>query len=81
MKRAWLAIFILAAGVFCFCALRKTNADIRQRAVARQAAWQAQTNELTRLNFEQLQLRERTAEFKKQLAELPVLSSRDQLME
>ncbi len=81
MKRALLAIFILAAGVFCFCMLRKSNADIRQRAVAQQVAWQAQTNELTRLNFEQVQLHERTAEFKKQLAALPILSSRDQLME
>ena len=81
MKRALLAIFILAAGTFLICVLRKTNADIRQQAVAQQAAWQAQTNELARLSFEQVQLRERVTESKKLIAAMPALPPRDQLME
>ncbi len=81
MKRALLAIFILATGTFFFCALRKTNADIQQQADAQQAAWQAQTNELARLNFEQVQLRERMVESKKRLAQLPAPPPHDQLME
>jgi hypothetical protein len=74
MKRLLLAILIIAAGSTVFCALRNSTVIARQELVAQGSAWQTQTQQLARLEFERRQVIEQISETRQLLAAQPPLS-------
>ena len=73
MKRAFLAILILATGTAVFCAFHSAVGKIQRESVLHQAAWQTQTQQLAQLHFEQQNLLDRLGETKQLLAgQIPV---------
>jgi hypothetical protein len=79
MKRALLAIIILAAGTTVYCALRSATAGARQELAVQRAAWQTQTQQLARLYLEKQQVTERITVNKQLFAALPPLPALQQL--
>ena len=74
MKRLLLAILIMAAGSAVFCALRNSTVVARQELATQGSAWQTQTQQLARLEFEKQRLVERITETRQLLAAQPPLS-------
>ena len=68
MKRALLAILILAAVTTVFCALRNATEDTRRELTNQRSAWQMQTQQLAQLEFEKQQVIERLTEIQQLLA-------------
>ena len=81
MKRALLAILILATGTTVFCALRSTTAVARQELAAQTSVWQTQTQQLAQLRLEKQQVFEHWGDTKQQLAAQPPLPGQTQLAE
>ncbi|TAL03469.1 MAG: hypothetical protein EPO07_06125 [Verrucomicrobia bacterium] len=81
MKRAWLAILILATGTVVFCSLRGATADFRAELLNRQSAWQTQTQQLAHLRIEREELVEKARAIREELASLPPASPALQLMQ
>lgn len=79
MKRALIALLILATGTTVFCAFRNATTNVRQDVAIQRAAWQMQTQQIARLHFEQHQLLERLSETKRILAAQPSLPPLEQL--
>lgn len=81
MKRALLAIFILATGASVFCAFHSANTSLRAELDAQHAAWQTQTQQLAQLHFEKQQVMERVSETRQLLAAQPSPPAFQQLAE
>ena len=79
MKRLWIASFSLVFGITVFSALYQATAASRQNLATQNAAWLQHTQQLVRLQTEQLQLTEHLREIREQLAALPPPSPRRQL--
>lgn len=71
MKRALLAILLLATGSTVFCALRNATFAARHELATQTSAWQAQTQQLARLHIEEQQALERLRETRESLAAQP----------
>lgn len=81
MKRALLAILILATGTTVFCALRNATANAQQELTTQTSAWQIQTQQLAQLRLERQQFFERWNDTKQLLAAQPPLPALTQLAE
>jgi hypothetical protein len=81
MKRAFLAILILATGTTVFCAFHATNTGLRQELASQRAAWQTQTQQLIQLHLQKQQIFERWSDTKQLLAAQPPLPVLTQLAE
>jgi hypothetical protein len=81
MKRALLAILILAAGTTVFCGFRNAVLKTQKESALQKAAWQTRTQQLARLHFEQQQLTERLDETRQLLAGQAPLPALTQLAE
>jgi hypothetical protein len=81
MKRALLAILILATGTTVFCAFRIATADTRQELAIQTSAWQTQTQQLAQLRREKQQVFERWNDTMQLLAAQPPLAALTQLAE
>jgi hypothetical protein len=81
MKRALLAILILATGTTVFCAFHATNTGLRQELASQQAAWQIQTQQLAQLRLEKQQIFEHWSDARQLLAAQPPLAALTQLAE
>jgi hypothetical protein len=71
MKRALLAILILASGTTVYCALRHASASARQEAATLQAALQLQTQQIAGLDLEKQQVLQRLTETRQLLSAHP----------
>ena len=71
MKRALLAILILATGTTVFCALRSATTVAQRELINQSNAWQAQTQQLAQLQIEKQLTVERLSETKESLAAEP----------
>lgn len=81
MKRAWLAILILSAGITVFCSLRNGTANARQELATQSAASQTRARQLALFRVEKQQVLERLRETKRLLAAPPPLPALAQLAE
>jgi len=81
MKRALIAILILATGTTVFCVLRSTTMNARQALATQRTAWQTQTQQRARIHYEQQQLTEKVAEARRLLAVQPAVPALTQLEE
>ena len=79
MKRALLAILILATGTTVFCALRNATIVTRNELTNQTNAWHAQTQQLARLHIEKQLTLERLNETKELLAAQPPVPALTQL--
>jgi hypothetical protein len=81
VKRALIAILILATGTTVYCAFRNATAKSRQDLATQRTAWQTQTQQITQLRFEQQQLTEHLDDTKQLLAAQPPVPALTQLEE
>ena len=81
MKRALLAILILASGTTVFCALRHSTAAARNELMSQADTWQAQTQQLAQLHIEKQLTLERLSETRESLAGQPSVPALTQLAE
>jgi len=81
VKRALLAILILATATSVFCALRSSTIDTRHELTNQASVWQARTQQLAQLYIEKQLTLERLSETKASLAAQPAVTALTQLAE
>ena len=79
MKRALIAILILASGTTVFCALRSATMNARQALATQSTAWQTQTQQLARIHYELEQLTENVGEARRLLEAQPAVPALTEL--